>query len=502
MIAAAVVHSAALGNHLVSDSWVFVQPRSFTDTFRFFWTSIIPEDGEAFWLRPLPMFLFWLENVVRPGTEWLPHLTNILLHTLNVFLVWHVVRIMGTQSDGRNDREGEISAFAACVVYGLHPLTVGSVDWVAARFDVACVTFGLGGMYYWFRWYAGGNGFGSFAAACALLVSSLLSKEQGITFFACCAFFALVGAIGRRKIGNKEILGIGIPIAAAATYFLYRLAIFSGVGGYVTARHGLSILPPVNYLVAVIYHYPNVIPDWRFTWQFAAVAVIAASLAAWAALGWMEPVEKKQRSADRRYVLAALALLGLSLLTTAPNPGLDLDEVVGHAESRFALIPVTAAAMLVGLGFRRFKSVLTVRIALACLAVWAVVSAWRTTVQVQAWESAGLAARSIIDQTLAIVPDPPEGSSIIFLDIPRNNSQYAYIYGIGLDYALRSAYRRSDLRIVRFPERDDLRHANPDRDAVIQFHKDTGQLEKLRAVKKSGKRNASPATPQAIPPIR
>ncbi len=212
MFAAAIVHSAAIGNHLVSDSWVFVEPRSFAETFRFFWTSIIPEEGEAFWLRPLPMFLFWLENVVHPGTEWLPHLTNILLHALNVFLIWHVVRIIVEKTGGRDRREADIPAFAACVVYGLHPLTVGSVDWVAARFDVASVTFGLAGMYYWFRWEDGKRGLGTFAAACALLAASLLSKEQGITFFASCAFFTLTGAIRHRKIniGNAGVVSITV----------------------------------------------------------------------------------------------------------------------------------------------------------------------------------------------------------------------------------------------------------------------------------------------------
>ncbi len=178
----------------------------------------------------MPMFLFWLENIVRPGTEWLPHLTNILLQTLNVFLLWHVVRVMVFQSGGRNDREADIPAFAACVVYGLHPLTVGSVDWVAARFDVASVTFGLAGMYYWLRWEGGKQGVGSFAAACGLLACSLLSKEQGITFFASCAFFTLTGAIGRKKFGRAAILGIGSPLRSRLCISL-PAAVFSGVGG-------------------------------------------------------------------------------------------------------------------------------------------------------------------------------------------------------------------------------------------------------------------------------
>jgi hypothetical protein len=74
----------------------------------------------------------------------------------------------------------------------------------------------------------------------------------------------------------------------------------------------------------------------------------------------------------------------------------------------------------------------------------------------------------------------------MFLDVPRNNDQYAYIFGIGLKEALLPRYGgRQDLVIIRYPQREDLRTANPDRDFVFQYHPDTGVLEKLRAVRES-----------------
>ena len=133
MVTALVGHISALSNHLVSDSWVFVYPRTFGDILRYFVTSIIPPEGEALWLRPLPMFSFWLENRLLPGTEWLPHLTNILFHVLNVWLLWLVVCFMlAPAGKVQQERRGGFAAFTACLIYALHPLTVGSVDWVAA----------------------------------------------------------------------------------------------------------------------------------------------------------------------------------------------------------------------------------------------------------------------------------------------------------------------------------------------------------------------------------
>lgn len=179
MLISALAHISALGNHLAADSWVFVYPRSFTETLRYFSTSIIPPQDEVFWLRPLPMFLFWFENLIRPGTEWLPHLTNITFHVFNVFLLWHLVSFMVSRTGRHEETGGGPAAFAACLVYGVHPLTVGAVDWVAARFDVVSVTFGLAGLIFWLRWDAGLNRRRNLALGTALLICSLLSKEQG-----------------------------------------------------------------------------------------------------------------------------------------------------------------------------------------------------------------------------------------------------------------------------------------------------------------------------------
>ena len=86
---------------------------------------------------------------------------------------------------------------------------------------------------------------------------------------------------------------------------------------------------------------------------------------------------------------------------------------------------------------------------------------------------------------MELAPSPPQGSQLIFLDVPRNNDQYAYIFGIGLKEALIQRYGgRQDMEIIRYPKREDLGTAVPERDFVFQYHTDTGMLEKLKAVRK------------------
>lgn len=281
----------------------------------------------------------------------------------------------------------------------------------------------------------------------------------------------------------RHLPGLIIPAAVAFVYFFYRLAAFGGIGGYAADRHGLSIMPPVNYFLALFFPYPNVIPEWSFSWSFWAAAAGIAGIAF-----LLRGIPQKQYGrVQKNHILMLLVLLFLGLGTTAPHPGLSLDKVLGHCESRFAFVPIAALAMLTGLAVSTIRSRQAYMTALACLLLWGVVSSWRTTVQIQAWRSSGEVAHSILTQTMQLVPDPPENSQIILLKIPRTNDQYTYIYGIGLDYALKLAYGRHDLQVLRYPTREDLNHANPDRDAVVRFIKSSGKMERLQAtrVKKS-----------------
>jgi len=137
------------------------------------------------------------------------------------------------------------------------------------------------------------------------------------------------------------------------------------------------------------------------------------------------------------------------------------------------------------------RSVISFRTVLVILLLWAVTAAWRTDVQIQAWDDAGDKANAIIEDTLLQAPDPPLNSHLIFFDIPLTNDQWAYIFGIGLKEALLLRYKRPDLTIIRYPKREDIRSANPDRDFVFKYNSMTHRLEKLTAMKNDQAKNTS-----------
>jgi len=477
----ALVYLPTLRNYLVADSWVFMMPHSFFEVFGYFFKTMLPPEFNALWLRPLPMFTYWLDTVLWPGTSWGPHLVNVLFHCVNVWLVWLLVGTIAKASGGASSKRGlTLGLAAACLVYGLHPLNVGSVAWVGARFDVMCVTFGLAGMILWVKWDAGGAGKRLLPASAALLLAGLLSKEQGIVFIASCFVLSLAG-LHAAKDRRRRFTGCAALAGLTVGYVLFRLLVFKGLGGYLEARHGLSMKPPVFYFVALFHPFRNVIEDPSFSLTMALGVLMLAGLGAylWKTAG---TAGNKRRGIPYVYFLCAAALCLFGLATNAPNPGMTFDKIMGHAESRFALNAVTGLSLLAGLTVMRFgRSDGAYKAVLAVILIWSAASVWRTDVQIQAWRDAGETAEAIVEDTLREAPDPPPNSRLIFFDIPLTNDQWAYIFGIGLEEALMLRYRRSDIDIVRYPKRSDLRSARPDRDYVFRYDERTHRLERLHA---------------------
>jgi len=96
-----------------------------------------------------------------------------------------------------------------------------------------------------------------------------------------------------------------------------------------------------------LFPYINVLPSNTFSWTFAVSALFILTLGI---LLW----KTKQRSWTNGsivnvYSLCAAALCVFALATNAPNPGLTLERILDHAESRFALNAITGMSLCVGI---------------------------------------------------------------------------------------------------------------------------------------------------------
>jgi Flp pilus assembly protein TadD len=100
------------------------------------------------------------------------HLTNLLLHLVNVLVLFEVLRSM----TGARWR-----CFLVAACFAIHPLHVESVAWITERKDVLSTLFGLLALAAWVR-YTRWGGLPRILLVLASFAASLLSKPMWVTF--------------------------------------------------------------------------------------------------------------------------------------------------------------------------------------------------------------------------------------------------------------------------------------------------------------------------------
>jgi len=148
------VYCAALQNDFVQlddDSYVFDNPHIRALNGKFFWWAFFSFYSSNW--HPLTWISHALDYAVWGLNPAGHHLTNIMLHGINTFLVVLLIfRLIDAfkNSMGRNDlfpfldEKGIlIVAGTAGLLFGLHPLHVESVAWISERKDLLCALFYL-----------------------------------------------------------------------------------------------------------------------------------------------------------------------------------------------------------------------------------------------------------------------------------------------------------------------------------------------------------------------
>ncbi len=118
------------------------------------------------WLsHALDYQLFYLDPAGHHGT-------NVILHVVNVLLVFWVLR----SATGYVGRSAMVAA-----LFALHPINVESVAWIAERKNLLSMLFFLLALAA-YRWYAERPRVGRYLVCALLFLLALMSKPQVITF--------------------------------------------------------------------------------------------------------------------------------------------------------------------------------------------------------------------------------------------------------------------------------------------------------------------------------
>lgn len=239
------------------------------------------------------------------------HMTNLLFHVMSTFLVFIVFKKL--------TRQIIISGFVAAL-FGLHPMHVESVAWIAERKDMLCAFFWMLTMLFYAR-YAEQPSIYRYILVFIFFSLGLMSKPMVVTLP-----FALIlldyWPLGRIRLGQTlgfkgiavkttviRAIGEKIPMVAMALVISIVTWVFQQQAGALETlknyplptRAANMLVSYVCYLgkavwphnLAALYPFPNTIPAWQWAGALFLLAIISffaiwsARNRPWFIVGWL-----------------------------------------------------------------------------------------------------------------------------------------------------------------------------------------------------------------------
>lgn len=212
--------------------------------------------------RPLVNFSYAIDRAIW-GVEPVGfHLTSVLLHTLNV---WLLFTLMWRLADDRLNRTGggaapvrvTAAAFAAAAAFGLHPMMTQAVGYVSGRPEVLCGTFFLLALLTGRRWlFEGATRW--LALTLGLWVAAMASKEVA-------ALWPIVFLLYDQLFGPTE--------PEAARRRLWRLHVPLVAATLVAGAARVAVLVWVENPLEAAFHPEFLLLEALATWKYAQLLV-------------------------------------------------------------------------------------------------------------------------------------------------------------------------------------------------------------------------------------
>jgi tetratricopeptide (TPR) repeat protein len=182
--------------------------------------------GRGVYYRPflsLSMTLDYSISHLNPAGY---HMTNIILHTLNSFLVFllgfHLMKdkrliVDRTDNAGMKYDKTVIVPFLAAMVFAVHPIHTESVAWIAGRTDMLSTLFFLLAFIAFVIYSREGKGI-SLVFCSILFLFSLFSKENAVALIAIVPIYGMITKMPKKKM----FLASGALLAAFGLYVILR----------------------------------------------------------------------------------------------------------------------------------------------------------------------------------------------------------------------------------------------------------------------------------------
>src|SRR5947207_1478972 len=179
--------------------------------------------------RMMPLNYYW--SGLNPYNY---HAVNLLLHIINVVLVYFIIREVVRVLD-ENERDSAWAAFAGAAIFSAHPLLSSAVSYVAGRSSVLCAVFYFLAVLFFLKSLDAGMKrrlYLSAVYAALTLASGLLawqSKQEAITLP---VFLAALLLLKTRKRGLKYVVTLaGVSVIVAAAMWKHFQDLFNSLAG-------------------------------------------------------------------------------------------------------------------------------------------------------------------------------------------------------------------------------------------------------------------------------
>ncbi|MBN1337858.1 MAG: glycosyltransferase family 39 protein [Bacteroidales bacterium] len=180
----------------------------------------------ANYYRPLLNLSFMIEASVSGGSAWVFHLGNLIIHGLNVFLVYRILRGLSIPL---------WVSMAGSLLFCIHPVNAQAVAWIPGRSDTLMATFFFASMLFFIRYLKHGSGY-EFGFSLFFFMGALLTKETAIAMpvVAGACYLALRGNLRKYREWLAILAGF---IAVLIVWYLIRSSVIESVDG---ARGSIS----------------------------------------------------------------------------------------------------------------------------------------------------------------------------------------------------------------------------------------------------------------------
>jgi len=223
--------------------------------------------GASNYYRPLLTLSFEIDKYVGGLQESFMHLINVLVHLLNVILVWLIARRFGKLLQ----RPSVWLPLIAALLFALHPINTEAVNWIAGRTDLLAGTFVFISLYALLEFIDRRNLLWGVISAVALF-GGALCKETALFFVpgACFLLFCRL-ARGRLVWPLRWVILVLYGVSITIYFYLRWGALHTDRGLGHTAKlaaQTIGIAPPAS---------DGVVSATIFPWLDALTVVFKAS---------------------------------------------------------------------------------------------------------------------------------------------------------------------------------------------------------------------------------